>query len=78
MLPCIFIIALCTHIEGDALEGEEPPRLLAAQPRDEAEELPPVPVPLDAAERRGNVIQGPAKRWSPGCVNTAGKARQKW
>ena len=23
-------------------------------------------------------IQGPAKRWSPGCVNAAGKARQKW
>ena len=23
-------------------------------------------------------IQGSAKRWSPGCVNTAGKARQKW
>ena len=23
-------------------------------------------------------VQGPAKRWSPGCVNTAGKLRQKW
>ena len=26
----------------------------------------------------GQVIQGLAKRWSPGCVNSAGKARQKW
>ena len=23
-------------------------------------------------------LQGSAKRWSPGCVNAAGKARQKW
>ena len=23
-------------------------------------------------------LQGSAKRWSPGCVNDAGKARQKW
>ena len=23
-------------------------------------------------------VQGLAKRWSPGCVNAAGKARQKW
>ena len=23
-------------------------------------------------------IQGSAKRWAPGCVNAAGKARQKW
>ena len=25
-----------------------------------------------------NDVQGSAKRWSPGCVNAAGKARQKW
>ena len=25
----------------------------------------------------GSVLQGSAKRWSPGCVNAAGKARQK-
>ena len=23
-------------------------------------------------------LQGSAKRWAPGCVNAAGKARQKW
>ena len=23
-------------------------------------------------------VQGSAKRWFPGCVNAAGKARQKW
>ena len=23
-------------------------------------------------------VQGSAKRWSPGCVNAAGKLRQKW
>ena len=23
-------------------------------------------------------LQGLAKRWAPGCVNTAGKDRQKW
>ena len=23
-------------------------------------------------------LQGSSKRWSPGCVNAAGKARQKW
>ena len=30
-------------------------------------------------EREGKVqVQGWAKRWSPGCVNGAGNARQKW
>ena len=24
------------------------------------------------------LVQGSAKRWAPGCVNAAGKARQKW
>ena len=24
------------------------------------------------------IIQGSSKRWSPGCVNAAGNARQKW
>ena len=23
-------------------------------------------------------VRGSAKRWAPGCVNAAGKARQKW
>ena len=23
-------------------------------------------------------LQGSAERWAPGCVNAAGKARQKW
>ena len=23
-------------------------------------------------------VQGSVKRWSPGCVNAAGKVRQKW
>ena len=23
-------------------------------------------------------LQGSAKRWAPGCVNAAGKAKQKW
>ena len=26
----------------------------------------------------GITVQGPAKRWAPGCVNAAGKARQEW
>ena len=29
-------------------------------------------------EERIEVIQGSAKWWAPGCVNAAGKARQKW
>ena len=24
------------------------------------------------------LVQGSAKMWAPGCVNAAGKARQKW
>ena len=33
-----------------------------------------------ACTKGGNVytVQGSAKRWSPGCVNAASKARQKW
>ena len=30
-----------------------------------------------SADKTG-IVQGSAKKWSPGCMNAAGKARQKW
>ena len=37
-------------------------------------------VRVDPEQDRGHSSTGPgpAKRWSPGCVNTAGKLRLKW
>ena len=34
--------------------------------------------PPDRPKSKGMEVHSSAKRWFPGCVNSAGRARQKW
>ena len=52
--------------EEAAAEGQEP-----RQPRGQGDGHPPT----GGRTSLGGDVQGSAKRWSPGCVNAAGKVR---